>query len=99
MKIFLYLVRGFPGLEDMLDRDLLFEAKTITVAEKKIEMIVDLETISTEKLFPTKNYAIETDNGKTSDFKYYYLSSFELDEPGKEDIRLTLHVNPIQTSI
>lgn len=80
MKMFLLYVNGIAGLEDWLDRELVFPINTLKESEKSLSFIVDkeVENHSFSKLQPGKTYAVEIEMAGRKELKYYYLKSFEI---------------------
>lgn len=79
MKVYVSLVTGLPGLEDLLERKLVFNAKCLTQDNEQFEFLVDEEAIADlGRLSPSKNYAIEYEGIKG--LSYFYLKAYEIED-------------------
>lgn len=85
MKMFFFYINGICGLEDWLDRELVFPISELYENPDKLCLVVSAEGIqSLKKLVPNKSYAIQFEHtGGHKELKYYYLMAFEVLEPSK----------------
>lgn len=101
MKIFLFYINGICGLEDWLDRKLVFPVESLLEEQDKlsIEVLVEDSTLL-RKLNPGKNYALqfEHDNG-SKELKYYKLKAFELTPPPKGEEKYCIILYAIRLEI
>ncbi len=101
MKIFLFYINAIVGLDDWVDRKLIFPVLSLVESVDKLELVVATdEPINFRKLVPSKAYALQFEYSETNskELKYYTLQAFEITPPprGVEEYQLTLHIKRIE---
>ncbi len=81
MKIYLFYINGIAGLEDWLDRELVFQVSKLFNDKDCLRLEVELEDINVlRKLQPGKCYGVQYDySGGNKELKYYNVSAFEIE--------------------
>lgn len=94
MKMYLFYVAGIAGLEDWLDRELVFKIHKFEETDTSLVLEVDEEDKqSLNKLNPNKNYAVQFEYvGGDKELKYYYVRAFEITLPEKGETKYSVNL-------
>jgi hypothetical protein len=103
MKIFLFFINTIIGMDEWIDRKLVFEVNNLSESDGKLCFTVDTdEPISFRKLNPMKSYALQFEypNGE-KELKYFTLRGFEIGPPirGSTVHEVTLHVKRVEVEV
>jgi hypothetical protein len=100
MEVFLFYVNAIVGMDDWVDRKLIFKVDDYKEEIGKITVKVDTESPTDfRKLNPGKSYAFQFEHKDgTKELKYYALRAFELAPPqkGSNTYETVLYVNKIE---
>ncbi len=93
MKIYLFYINGIAGLEDWMDRELVFAVFKLTEEEGKMTLSVEVEdTKDLRKLHPGRNYALQFEVPGSKELKYYNMSAFEVIPQGHINYDVVMYV-------